>query len=197
MYCSVVYGYRNELAGYLLQADSPTLNADRLEELASIPWDPALGVVKRPDVYHRRVLFCGWLVATPITEWDRWAGRMKEVLRVVRKTYPRSLEDVGVVEEGLARIREDLNIEKAEYLLTSDRGASQVRGLRLQRLADAAKAAMRVVERVDRYVHGDPYAATMVGTNTFVFLKNLPGMGADDYMEFLRQLIGVQDDGHT
>jgi hypothetical protein len=195
MYCPVIDGYRNLLVGHL-QTMSPTLNSDYLEQLSAVPWEEYNEQLpKHRATRMRRALFCGSLVTLPAIEWRTWSSKTwTQTLRSISRDRH---FDIKVDDENMQRVREDLNIMKAEYLLTRDRGSSQVRGIEIQRLTKAVDAACRVIDRVHRYVRGDTNAATMVGTNTFVFLQNLSNLVVPDYMEFLHQLHYEVDDGKS
>lgn len=194
MYCPVVYGYRNDLAQHLRSA--PTLNEEYIEELSQVPEGPASGKNGGSDLCTKRVLLCAGLVLSPIIGWDTWSSTTwPSTLRRIRGTCA-EFDNTTSIDVRIQRMCEDLSIEKAEYLLSSDRGATQLRDLRLQRLVGAARAAFRVADRVRRHICQDSYAAVMVGTNTFSFLSQLPKLVVRDYMEFLHHLIG-ESDGRT
>lgn len=194
MYCPVIYGFRNMLVGHLQIA--PTLNAQYLEQLGDVPWEEYNAhVPQHKATCLRRALFCGSLVTLPAVEWrtwesETWQGTLRSIS--LEKKF-----DVRRIDENMQRVREDLSIMTAEYLLTKDRGAGQLHEIQLQRLKTAVDAACRVIDRVHRYVNGDEYAATMIGTNTFVFMQNLSNLMVPEYMEFLHQLQYEVDDGRA
>jgi hypothetical protein len=182
MYCSVVYGYRNEFASYL--NSMPGLYGGLLEQLAEVHVEHHNYQNPLSEGMRQRVLYCGALVSLPVKDWGSWNTRgWRATISALKGAQPRSLKDVE------AHIREELCVAKAEYLLSHARGAEQVRGLLLLDVEQAAAAALRVCDRVERCMSGDEVAATMVGTNTFVFLRHLPRLTGTNYMEFFEQLL--------
>jgi hypothetical protein len=195
MYCPVIYGYRDALARHL--HGSPTLNAEYIEALNSISqWEEYnVQLPSHRATCLRRALYCGSLVSQTPLRWPSWTD---EAWAAVLRSLSLDKElDLRVIDENMRHAREDLSIENAEYLLTHDRGASQVRSIQLGNMRVAYDVARRVVADVHCCARGDPYTATRVGTATLTFLLNLPNLSPYAYMTLLRRLHLEVSDGKS